>query len=122
MLNGKLNYVSYSILAFLFGVFVWMVVKYLLVVNDPQSDIRYWLYGYSLLLVISFSMSIIHGKPWLWTVSLISSQLFAGIVLRNGDLNQLPIGIVVHVLIMLPCLLLSLLGNFIGKRWRKTKG
>ena len=105
-----------SILSFLFGIVVLLTAKCSLVVNDPQSDGKYWVFGYSLLLLVSFAMGMISIKPWLWPVSMISAQLFASFAFSKGDLNQMPIGIVVHVIILIPCLLLGYLGCLVGNK------
>jgi len=113
MLKCKHNTFVVFILTFLFGICVWLTAQYILEINDPQSDARYWHYVYSFLLIISLLLSSITGNILLGPITLISSQLIAELLLTDGDFNQLPIGIAIHFVLLIPCLISSFLGYYI---------
>lgn len=103
------------------GTFVWFFFRTYTNHSDPQSTIAYWYVGYPILILTSFVTSIYFNiKVWRWPLLLILSQLVLGIVMSNGDGNLLPIGIIVHIVISIPCFIAGYCGLLIKKVRTKT--
>lgn len=98
------------------GILIWFIPKWYADVPDPQSNILYWYIGYPVLILVSLVMGFHFCiGVWRWPLCLILSQLIIGIVTSGGNLNLLPIGIVVHVAISIPCFIAGYCGFFLRK-------
>lgn len=114
MQNSKLAFV----ISIFVGVLVWFGIRVFINVSDPQSTTLYWYAGYPFFLLTSFVLGYCYSvKAWKWPLCVILSQLIIGIGVSGGQLNLLPIGIIVHIVISIPCFVVCYLGVFLkGKR------
>ncbi len=107
--------------AFGIGITVWVVSAYVSNWSDPQSAVFYWKISYPILIIFSGILGIIFpDRPWRWALYLIAAQLVMGILSVKGGLNLLPIGIVIHAIIALPCVLLSYGGGWLARIFKKA--
>lgn len=114
MQNSKLAFG----ISIIIGVLVWLCIRVFVNVTDPQSTILYWYTGYPFFLLTSFALGYRYSiNAWRWPLCMILSQLIIGIAVSGGQLNLLPIGIIVHIVISIPCFVVCYLGVFLkGKR------
>jgi len=107
-----------SLLAFLLGAVDWELVRNLGGRREAWDDPLYWVLGYPLLLLAAFVLGMIwRGQPWRWAVWLIAGQMTWSLLLaitQDGIPNLLPLGLVMFVLLGLPCLLAAYLGRWLG--------
>lgn len=105
-------------LAILFGTAIWVIFWLSAGKTDPQSTLPYWKIGYPLLIVASCVLGgVFHEHPWKWGTVIILSQVILGIFVLSGDLNILPIGLAVHVVIAIPLILGSYLWRWIYRKY-----
>jgi hypothetical protein len=98
------------------GTFVWYFFSFYTNHSDPQSTKVYWQIGYPILILASFITSYYFSvKVWRWPLLLIFSQAIIGIVMSKGGGNLLPIGIVVHIVISIPCFIAGYCGVLLKK-------
>lgn len=116
-MNSKNIRLAFTI-SILSGVFVWVFFRLYTNNSDPQSTISYWYIGYPILILASFITGYFFCiKVWRWPLLIISSQAIIGIVMSNGGGNLLPIGIIVHIIIFIPCLIASYCGLFLKSKF-----
>jgi len=98
------------------GTFVWYFFRFNTNHADPQSIKIYWRIGYPILIMASFIISYYFSvKVWRWPLLLIFSQTIIGIVESKGGGNLLPIGIIIHLVISIPCIVAAYGGVFFRK-------
>jgi len=101
------------------GTFVWYFFSFYTNHSDPQSTKIYWRIGYPILILASFIISYYFSvKVWRWPLLLIFSQAIIGIVMSKGGGNLLPIGIIVHIVILIPCIIAAYCGFFLKKKFK----
>ena len=108
-----------SIVAICIGCIVWLAIWYTSNYSDPQGTDLYWYFGYPIMLLLSIVMGHYYSAhAWLWPLLMIMSQLAIGFILIKSDLNLLPIGILVYIVISVPCIAAGYLG-VLFKKFRK---
>jgi hypothetical protein len=113
-MNTQNNGLAYTI-SIGVGIVIWFLFNLFTNVPDPQSNILYWYIGYPIFIITSFILSYYFSiKAWRWPLCLILSQLVIGIVTSN-NLNLLPLGIIVHIVISIPCFIAGYCGFFLKK-------
>ena len=56
---------------------------------------------------------------WQWGIYIIIGQIIFIVATENGDLNQLPIGIVLYGALAILAMLTATIGGYIAKRYKK---
>ena len=106
------------------GICVWLLFYHINGKSDPQSFNNYWMYGYAIFVVSSFFATLYTEiSPVVFSVAIAFTQILLGIFILQGDLNQLPIGVIAHLFLFSPIILSSYFGAWLRKRHdRGTKG
>jgi hypothetical protein len=116
-MNNQKNILPFAI-SIGIGTFVWYLFRFHTNHSDPQAIKIYWQIGYPILIVASFIISYYFSeKVWRWPLLLIFSQAVIGIVESKGGGNLLPIGIAVHIVVSIPCIIASYCGLFIKRKF-----
>lgn len=86
--------------------------------DDPQSTDIYWRLGYPLHIVMSFALGwLAHEMPWRWPLLMVASQLvFAIAIPSTSDMNQLLLGVVLHVFLVIPGAIAAHVGAWVSRR------
>jgi len=99
------------------GTFVYYFFSFYTNNTDPQSTKIYWQIGYPVLILASFITSYYFSvKIWRWPLLLIFSQAVIGIATSKGGGNLIPIGIIVHIVISIPCIIAAYCGLFLKRK------
>jgi hypothetical protein len=101
------------------GTIVWFFFRFYTNHSNPQSSIAYWYIGYPTLILASFITSYFFSiKVWRWPLLLILSQVILGIVMLKGDLYLLPLGMIVYIVISIPCFIAGYCGVLLNKYFK----
>ncbi len=106
----------------LFGAAMWVAFWLVSGRHDPQASVSYWSNGYPMM----FGGSILFGYlfpegAWKWGLYIVGTQLFLALFILPGDLNLLPIGLAVQVIISIPLVIGSYVGVWLSKRKRSER-
>jgi hypothetical protein len=116
------NKLFHSFIAVIFGAAIWLYFWKESGGHDPQEGDSYWTIGYPIMLVGSTLFGyLFQERPWKYGVYIIGTQLFIGFFIISGDLNMLPIGLIVQVIIAIPLIAGGYLGAWLFKRSQKHK-
>jgi peptidoglycan/LPS O-acetylase OafA/YrhL len=109
-----------TILAFLIGAADWELVRRLGTRREAWDDPVYWQLGLPLLVLTAFALGLVwRERPWRWVVWLMIGQAAwsLGLALgQDGIPNLLPLGLVMFVLLGIPCLAAAYAGRWLGEK------
>jgi hypothetical protein len=109
-----------SALAFVSGAVDWELIRALGARREAWDDPIYWQLGYPLLLLAAFGLGLVwRERPWRWAVWLMAGQVTWSLLLaitQDGMPNLLPLGLVMFLLLGIPCVLASYAGRWLGER------
>jgi hypothetical protein len=94
---------------------IWFTMRDLTGTYDPQSHPGYVNYAYPSMIVSSLVLGYFfphHG--WLLGFYMIAVQLVLGLLLLAGDYNVLPMGVILHFILALPCMVSAWFGSWLG--------
>ncbi len=95
----------------------WFMVRDLTGTYDPQSHPGYIYYAYPSMIVSSLILGYFFPHyGWLLGFYMIAVQLVAGLLLLAGDYNVLPMGVILHFILALPCMASAWLGSWLGRK------
>jgi hypothetical protein len=115
-MNTQQNKLPFAI-SISIGTLVWYFFSFYTNHTDPQSTKIYWQIGYPILILSSFIISYYFGiSVWRWPLLLVFSQAVIGIIISKGGGNLLPIGIIVHIVISIPCIIAAYCGLFLKRK------
>ena len=121
-MNESFQKVFHSFLAVMFGGAIWLYFWMASGGHDPQGGDSYWAIGYPIMTVGTITFGyLFRERPWKWGVYIIGSQLFIGFYKMSGDLNQLPIGLLVQFIIAIPLVVGGYFGAWLYKKSKKHK-
>lgn len=109
---------SVCVISSLIWGFFWLMSTF----QSPEDNIYYWKIGYPILILVSGIAGYRAPlRPWRWSIYIIAIQFFLGMTTAKGGFNLLPIGILVYLLIALPCIAAGYTGAFINRRRKKNE-
>jgi hypothetical protein len=115
--QSKLSELFAALLSIIVGAATWFGMRMITGEQDPQSHLNYWIVGYPILVFASLLIGFqFNTRPWRWGALIIAVQLVLGISTAKGGLNLLPLGVLLHVLLALPCVLAANFGSWIAKK------
>jgi hypothetical protein len=121
MIITKNNNIIGGALSALIGIAVWLIFWKSAGKSDPQSTDSYWNIGYPIFMAASCILGYFFNKwPWQWGTIIILFQLIPGFFMLSGDLNLLPLGILLHIFFAIPLVLCGYLGRWIYHRKNGT--
>jgi hypothetical protein len=107
-------------LAFLAGAADWQLIRGLASRREAWDDPLYWQLGYPLLLLAAFGLGLVwRERPWRWALWLIAGQAGWSLLLalsRGGVPTLLPLGLLMFLLLAIPCALAANAGRWFGRR------
>jgi hypothetical protein len=121
VLSTKTSFLPYA-LAVLIGA-VAQLIPLGLSHGDATTQATYWVFG-SLPAIILLSGGLAFAfadHPFFWPVIILTADFLTGIATTSGDLNLLPIGIVLYAIYLIPCFLMGWAGRYMHKRYATTK-
>ena len=103
---------------------IWFIMRDLTGRYDPQTHPGYLLYAYPFMIVSSIVLGYFfpyHG--WLLGFFMIGVQLVLGVFLLAHDLNMLPPGVILHLVLAIPCMASAWFGSWLARKsiWRQGK-
>lgn len=105
------------------GTTVWMVFKGIAPSQDPTELLSYWQIGYPISILLSGVMGIFFpDRPWRWAVNIIWIQFVMGLITTKSDLNLLPPGIFLYMLLTVPCIISGYIGAWVSRVCRGQRG
>jgi hypothetical protein len=124
MLNKLISYNKlYLLPPTIIGISVWIVFYWINNLTDPQSYDNYWQIGYPIFIGSAFFISIIsETHPFMFGLVIGSVQILLGLFILKGDLTQLPIGLIFHLIILIPIVICGYFGSWLRNFLRKKKG
>jgi peptidoglycan/LPS O-acetylase OafA/YrhL len=109
-----------AMLALLLGAADWELARRLGGHREAWDDPLYWRLAYPLLLLAAFGLGLVwRERPWRWAVWLIAGQIawsFALALAQDGVPNLLPLGLIMFLLLGIPCVAAAYAGRWIGER------
>ena len=100
-----------AILSVLFAASVWQYIRQEAGINSPQGSRLYWDVGYPALIAGSGLIgAVFPSRPWRWGVLVIATQFVLSLITLEGEANLWPIGLVLHLAMMVPTVGASYLG------------
>ena len=104
------------------GATVWTVFKSIAHSQDPTELLSYWQIGYPISILLSGAMGIFFSdRPWRWGVHIIWVQFVMGLITTKSDLNLLPPGILLYMLLTVPCIVSGYIGAWVSRVWGRRK-
>jgi len=99
------------------GTVIWFSMRILTGADDPQSHLDYWRIGYPLALVASIILGYLFNvRPWRWGIYIIAIQLILGLTTLKGEPNLLPLGVIFHLVIAVPCIAMGYFGSWLSRK------
>jgi hypothetical protein len=107
-----------AVLAILAGVIYGVVIKLIWYVSDPVTASKVGLFvAYPLTIVAAGILGFFFvRRPWRWGAYIIGSYVLLEIILPTGDRNILPIGLLIQVVMCIPCIFAGHIGAWIAGR------
>jgi peptidoglycan/LPS O-acetylase OafA/YrhL len=107
-------------LAMALGAADWELIRRLGSRREAWDDPLYWQLGYPLLLLVALVVGLLWPeRPWRWVVWLMIGQVAWSLILalgHNGIPNLWPLGLMMFLLLAIPCLLAAYAGRRLGKK------
>jgi hypothetical protein len=113
-----------TLIAVLVSTAIWLSTRELTGRYDPQTHPGYLVYAYPLMIVSAMVLGYrFHYRAWLLGFYMMGVQLVLGVLLLAHDLNMLPLGVILHLILAVPCAASAWFGSwFAGKSmWRREK-
>jgi hypothetical protein len=113
-----------TLLTVLVSAAIWFSTRELTGRYDPQAHPGYLVYAYPFMIISSMVLGYFFNyHAWLLGFYMIGVQLILGVVLLAHDLNMLPLGVMLHLGLAIPCAASAWFGSwFAGKSiWRREK-
>jgi hypothetical protein len=108
------------VLSIVIGSTIWYLFYVLEEGDDPQSHDLFWSIGYPVMIVAALILgSFFRRGAWKWGVVMILAQFVFMCSIFNCASPQLPFGIVIQAVLMVPLILASYLGVWIVRFWHR---
>ena len=111
------NTITAFLLSFVIGSIVYISISNYTYTSQPQATDEYWYIGYPVIILSSMILGYFYNaNAWIWPLILIISQLImVYIFTTNSDDNLWPIGLLFHMVILIPCIVVAYVGVFLKK-------
>jgi hypothetical protein len=120
MTNKVSGEILKTLLSVVIGGILWIAFESGAKAQDPDAQLVYWEVGYPISVLISGILgSFFPVRPWRWGVGIIWAQFVLGLVTTTGDLNLLPPGILLYMIITIPCIISGYVGAWITSLRRR---
>jgi peptidoglycan/LPS O-acetylase OafA/YrhL len=108
-------------LAVIAGIVTWELVRHFGHRREAWDDPMYWSFGYPLLLAASLLLGTMwRDRPWRWIAFMMGAQAIWSLLLSvavSGVPSLLPLGLIMFVILGVPCLGAAYLGKWLGERF-----
>lgn len=107
-------------LAIVTGGVIWLGLALATGTGDPMSREPYWWFGYPAMVLMSCLLGFLFKeRSWRYGIYMLASQFIIGLWTAGGDLNLLPLGLVVFAVLAVPTALAGVFGAFLSGRFRQ---
>jgi hypothetical protein len=90
--------------------------------TDPHEHPLYFEGGYIALAVSALVLgALFRNRVWRWAPCMIGTKLALEFSIHEGDLNQLPIGLIWQAIVILILIMISYLGMWTAKMWLRGR-
>jgi hypothetical protein len=93
-------------------------VPQLLSHREATAEAGYWLFGsFPAMVILSGVLAFLFpAHSFLWAFVIIAADFCTGLATLQGESNLMPIGVVLYAIYLLPCFLLSWIGNYVRRK------
>jgi hypothetical protein len=109
---------SVALVSLVAGAVSWFLVVTIVGERDPMRHGEYFMVGYPLLIVVAAALGWKNGpSAWYSGFFMLGIQLLIGFASIPGDLNLLPVGLLVFLVLALGCSVATLVAGFLARRF-----
>ena len=103
------------------GLAVWLVICAVSHRREAWDARLYWSSGLPLMALASAAAGwLAPQRPWRWGLLIMAPQPLV-LFIQNPSGGMLPLGLIVFLVLSLPCILAALLGSWLGRLVSKSK-